>query len=887
MAEVRKINGVYLVATGKHSGKDLTNIVGRTATDVIFTQFNLTVGDPAYGDGSLTVQNRTRTNAGADYGWGDGTVTADLGNGEINIPHTYASAGTYTFRCRGTYKIFGSQTDTWQRKITQLKRLDSWKNEQDPGAWLNTSLGAENIVRFNLETFTNWGNSFNASTIVSGISGLTFSYDIPVTLGSAFRNCTNWNDDISSWDVKITPRGSLSFCFSNTQFNSSLSDWDVKGCQTFQGIFSGSGPFNQDLGDWEPTGTLYEGTNDAVATNRLIDSTQSFGNFGNNQVLNPGDFVVNDTTERTARIISKVSATELELETDIFPVVGAPYSIHIDRQAVDNNPDSRGVTFQWDGCFNNAFQNAEVLGPGTGWDRWDARYIASFRTAFRFKSFGGGTEYTGTNTSVATNQLIDSGATFDTDEVTTSWTVFNLATNDTALVTSVVDGQTLQLSADIFPSSSTNYAIHRVLYLDSWKPELMASMSTAWFGNNQNLSVGGWDFNGKRQAGANTTVTAFKLIDSSATFETNNVMYRHYVRNITDNTLTRVASVDSETQLTLDDDIFTGTGKRYFVYSVQRSMGLMCNTPRMNCGLYPGVAHSRTNGWDTLGFTGIGDIFGSGWNGDCTNWNVHECLSMKIPRGNYDYSNWERSTVGDESTVANCRNFNNLMRQLPFNAGLAQNAVGTRLGNWQINTSPSVNVAMQAMCFFNGWFNQDISTWNMSRVTNVRDMFYGSSWNSGVAQGVAHTNTANWITSATTNMYQMFRDSTGFNGEVDSWDVSGADSLGLCFFGMKSQANFNQYFGSWQFKTGANAASLAYATTTITDANVANILVGWDAVVGQGEAVNMTNWCSSNAGPRTLAIATYSSAKTAYDNLIASVGSGGKGWDMTGAITWV
>lgn len=882
MAEVRKINGVYLVATGNHSGKDLTNIVGRTGADVIFTQFNLTVGDPLYGDGSLTVTNSTRSNEGVDYGWGDGTVDANLGNGEITPTHTYASAGNYTFRCRGTYKIFGNQTDPWQRKITQLKRLDSWRNEQDSGAWLNTSLGAENILRYNLSDFTNWANAFSSSTIVSGLSGLSFSYDVPVSLAYAFSGCTNWSDDISSWNVKVSPRGSLAFCFANTQFNSSLSNWDVKGCQTFAGIFNGSGPFNQDLGDWEPTGTLYEGTNDSVATNRLIDTTQTFGNFGNNQVLNPGDFVINDDTNRTARIISKISNTELELETDIFPSTGAAYSIHIDRQAVNGNPDVRGVTFSWDGCFNNLYQNGEVLGPGTGWDRWDARYIASFKTCFRFRGFAGGTEYTGTNTSVATNQLLDSGATFDTDEVTTSWTVFNLATNATALVTSVVDGQTLQLDTDIFTTTSTNYAIHRVLYLNSWKPELLESVSTAWFGRNQHLSIGGWDFNGKRQAGANTSVTALKLIDTSATFETNNVMYNHWVRNITDNTLTQVASVDSETQLTLDDDIFTGTGKRYFVYSVRRSMGGMINTPRMNCGLYPGVAHTRVQGWDTLGFTNIQNIFGTGWNGNTSDWNVHECTNISIPRGNYDLSNWERSTVGNESTVANCTNWQNSFRH-SWNAGDAAGVNSNKLQNWNICSDATKNLTFQNAFFQNGWFNQDIGVWNMSRVTNMRSMFYeASNFNCGSASGVSQTATNAWNVSSVTSFRETFRRAFAFNGDLSSWNVSSADTLTQMLYNATS---WNQNIGSWQFKTGAIASSLCYASA-ISDANVAACLTGWDAVVGQGDNVQLTSWCAVVSGPRTLAIASYPAAKTAYDNLIAPT-PGGRGWDMTGAITWV
>lgn len=68
-----------------------------------------------------------------------------------------------------------------------------------------------------------------------------------------------------------------------------------------------------------------------------------------------------------------------------------------------------------------------------------------------------------------------------------------------------------------------------------------------------------------RSAGINTTATAFKLIDSGATFIASGIKVDHIVLNLTDTTEAKVLSIDSETQLTLDTDIFTDTTKSYKV----------------------------------------------------------------------------------------------------------------------------------------------------------------------------------------------------------------------------------------------------------------------------------------------------------------------------------
>lgn len=68
--------------------------------------------------------------------------------------------------------------------------------------------------------------------------------------------------------------------------------------------------------------------------------------------------------------------------------------------------------------------------------------------------------------------------------------------------------------------------------------------------------------------GANTSVIASKLIDTAATFQASGVTKGDLVGNTSSLATARVVSVDSETQLTLDTDIFTVSGEGYTVTSL-------------------------------------------------------------------------------------------------------------------------------------------------------------------------------------------------------------------------------------------------------------------------------------------------------------------------------
>jgi len=108
----------------------------------------------------------------------------------------------------------------------------------------------------------------------------------------------------------------------------------------------------------------------------------------------------------------------------------------------------------------------------------------------------------------------------------------------------------------------------------------------------------------ENSTGENTTATSLKLINSAATFITNPVYAGDVVHNDTAGTAATVVSVDSETELTLNDNIFTTTADKYTIYSMSSQAGM--GNP--GCFLYVGGTGNVsviTIGGDQINFNGV------------------------------------------------------------------------------------------------------------------------------------------------------------------------------------------------------------------------------------------------------------------------------------------
>jgi len=83
-------------------------------------------------------------------------------------------------------------------------------------------------------------------------------------------------------------------------------------------------------------------------------------------------------------------------------------------------------------------------------------------------------------------------------------------------------------------------------------------------------------------------------------------------------------------------------------------------------------------------------------------------------------------------------------------------------------------------------FNGDITGWNVSRVKNMRAMFYGAeTFNQPIG---------NWNVSNVTNMSGMFNYATSFNQSIGDWNVSSVEDMSFMFYNAKS---FNQNISKW------------------------------------------------------------------------------------------
>lgn len=111
---------------------------------------------------------------------------------------------------------------------------------------------------------------------------------------------------------------------------------------------------------------------------------------------------------------------------------------------------------------------------------------------------------------------------------------------------------------------ATNYVIvsNGIDQTPSWQelqsPEIPVGSIIPWLKTFQAIS-----------SGTTTGTTADKLVDSGATFQTDGVSTYMVIHNTTDDIFTHVSAVDSETQLSVNDDIFT-SGENYVVYATTR-----------------------------------------------------------------------------------------------------------------------------------------------------------------------------------------------------------------------------------------------------------------------------------------------------------------------------
>jgi surface protein len=128
-------------------------------------------------------------------------------------------------------------------------------------------------------------------------------------------------------------------------------------------------------------------------------------------------------------------------------------------------------------------------------------------------------------------------------------------------------------------------------------------------------------------------------------------------------------------------------------------------------------------------------------------------------------------------------------------------------------------------------FNQEISSWDVSSVTDMNAMFENAtSFNQDISS---------WDVSNVTDMSGMFQNATVFNQDIEFWDVSNVVNMTSMF---QNATAFNQDVRSWNVSKVANFANFMGGKTpsTFSVGNLTRIYSNWSLLTFVNTGLNIS-----------------------------------------------
>ena len=208
---------------------------------------------------------------------------------------------------------------------------------------------------------------------------------------------------------------------------------------------------------------------------------------------------------------------------------------------------------------------------------------------------------------------------------------------------------------------------------------------------------------------------------------------------------------------------------------------------------------------------------------------THTCGNLRSGQGSSlltEVTSWGgKETSGDWITdmsfaFDNARNLLSVPATLPANVNSLEGAFDNarvfnqNIGSWEVSRVTNMAGMFSEASSFNqdigGWdtssasdmsymfssaraFNQNIGSWNTSSVTNMSQMFNGA--------GLFNQDLDSWNTTLVTNMSGMFAYAGDFDGRIGSWEVSRVTNMAEMFSGASS---FNQDIGGWDTSSASD-----------------------------------------------------------------------------------
>lgn len=183
--------------------------------------------------------------------------------------------------------------------------------------------------------------------------------------------------------------------------------------------------------------------------------------------------------------------------------------------------------------------------------------------------------------------------------------------------------------------------------------------------------------------------------------------------------------------------------------------------------------------------------WGDGTQSTITTWNQVQVTKTYSVAGTYQITikgkciGWSFSTAGDRLKILSISQWGSL----ELGAGGSNYFWGcTNLDLSGVSDILKLPTSLRG-AFANTFTNINrVNEWDTSKVTNMSEVFQGSTFNSNIS---------NWNTSSVTTMAKMFQSNESFNQPIGSWNVSNVTDMSNMFQGDSNPMQFNQNIGSW------------------------------------------------------------------------------------------
>jgi surface protein len=739
------------------------NALNARATLEITYNWTITDGGGFCGDGFVTKWDTRNVGSsgntieiptlGSGYNyyvdWGDGFFNTNVTG---NISHTYVNPGMYTVTIVGDFpRIYFNNTGDKEKilSVEQWGDIEWASMEEAFNGCTNLQINASDVP--NLSLVTSLAAMFaGATNFNQNISGWDVSN--VVNMRSMFNGASSFNQNINSWDVSnvVYMQGMFQDAIS---FNSPIGNWDVSNVTQMWWMFRGATSFNQNLSGWNVSQvisirSMFENTsfNQDISSwdvSNVIYMGALFFNTPFSQDI--GSWDVSNVTEMQA-LFGNANSFDQDISSwDVSNVTNFKFMF---SGASSFNQDisvwNTSAATEMTGMFQNAVSFNQDIGI------WNVgavtEMIAMFQDAVSFNQ-----DISGWDVSMVTlmNRMFDGAGLFNQD--ISMWDVSKVTYMEGMFQDAVSFNQDISgwdVSQVTGMSNMFNNALSFDQELGSWDIRNVTQMLDMF--ENVTLSRDNYD---------NLLIGWSKLpVQSGVIFDGGNSMYclGEHARNILGWNIMDGGLDCSGVFIT-----------RWFT-SVEGSPDNSITIPTIGSGYDYSIAWS--NGYADTHVTGNITTNFSGPNG------VTAKISGNFPRIFFN-------NTGDKDKLLS-------VEQWGDNEWTSMELAFHGCSNLEINATDAPDLSnvtsMRGMFAGAASLNQDVRLWNTSNVEDFSFMFSGaSSFNQDISI---------WNTSSATNMSAMFQNATSFNQAIGMWNTSNVEDISFMFEGATS---FNQDISAW------------------------------------------------------------------------------------------